>query len=163
MPTVPRRILACEQDEHGDWVAQLDCGHRRHVRHRPPLSSYAWVEHAQGRAEHVGREIECGRCLTREWPAGFEPYKSTKVFDHETTPAGLLADHRTRPGVWGRLEVLEGALALCFVAPLDERVELRAGEVAAIPPELAHHVELDGPVRFRVEFCRRGDEGEQPG
>ncbi|MCB1185380.1 DUF3565 domain-containing protein, partial [bacterium] len=25
------------QDEAGDWIALLACGHRRHVRHRPPL------------------------------------------------------------------------------------------------------------------------------
>jgi len=153
---IPRRILSFAQDQHGDWVALLDCGHRRHVRHRPPLSIFPWVEHAEGRTEHVGAPIECGRCVTREWPDGFEPYKATKIFDQDSTPAGLLADHQTRAGVWGRLEVLDGSLALRFVAPLDERVELHAGDSTPIPPELPHHVELSGPVRFRVQFHRRG-------
>ncbi|MFO7566344.1 MAG: DUF3565 domain-containing protein [Enhygromyxa sp.] len=159
MPVVPRTILSFARDEQGDWVAQLDCGHRRHVRHRPPLSSFPWVEHAEGRAAHVGELIECGRCVSREWPEGFEPYKATKVFEQDTTPAGLLADHRTKAGVWGRLELLEGSLALRFVEPLDERVELVAGDSAAIPPELPHRVELSGPARFRVQFHRRSDAG----
>lgn len=154
---VPRTILAFEQDQQGDWIAQLDCGHRRHVRHRPPLSSFAWVEQAEGRAAHVGEQIECGRCHTREWPADFEPYKTTTIFDQDSVPSGLLADHRTKSGVWGRLEVLEGSLVLRFAEPLDERLELHAGESAAIPPELPHRVELSGPVRFRVQFHRRGD------
>src|SRR5690606_40102851 len=68
----------------------------------PPLSIFPWVEHAEGRTEHVGAPIECGRCVTREWPDGFEPYKATKIFDQDSTPAGLLADHQTRAGVWGR-------------------------------------------------------------
>lgn len=155
MPTVPRRILGFARDEVGDWTAALDCGHRRHVRHRPPLSSYPWIEDPEQRERHVGERIECGRCARREWPEGVEPYRATKQFDERDLPAGLLADHQTRAGVWGRLVVVEGTLELCFAAPLDERVRVSAGEWAAIPPELTHHVELDGAVRFYVEFCRR--------
>jgi tellurite methyltransferase len=153
--TVPRQILAFHRDQQGDWVALLDCGHRRHIRHRPPLSSFPWVEQAEGRAEHVGKAIECGRCRTREWPEGFEQYKVTSIFDRDTVPAGLLGDHQTKAGVWGRVEVLEGALSLRFLAPLDELVELHAGDLAPIPPQLSHRVELSGPVRFRVQFHRR--------
>lgn len=155
MTTVARKMLAFAQDEHGDWTAILDCGHRRHIRHRPPLSSYPWITDPDGRERHVGGLIECDRCGRREWPEGVEPYRATKVFDEHDVPAGLLADHRTRAGVWGRLEVVEGTLALVFAEPLDERVRVSAGEWAAIPPELTHHVELDGAVRFCVEFCRR--------
>ena len=155
MPTVPRKMLAFARDQQGDWTAALDCGHRRHIRHRPPLSVYPWIEADDERERHVGAEIECDRCARREWPDGVEPYKATKLFDEHTVPAGLLADHRTRAGVWGRLEVVEGSLTLCFVAPLDERTQVSAGDWAAIPPELPHHVELEGPVRFRVEFYRR--------
>src|SRR5204862_843380 len=32
---VERAIVGYHQDEHGDWVAELACGHQRHVRHRP--------------------------------------------------------------------------------------------------------------------------------
>jgi tellurite resistance-related uncharacterized protein len=102
----------------------------------------------------VGKSIECGRCVTREWPEQLELYKVTRIFERETTPAGLLTDHRTKAGVWGRLEVLEGGLALRFLEPLDELASLHAGDLAAIPPELPHRVELSGPVRFRVQFHR---------
>lgn len=157
MPTVARKMLAFERDDEGEWTTVLDCGHRRHIRHRPPLSSYPWIDDPEQRERHLGAAIECDRCVRREWPDTLEAYKATKLFDETDVPAGLLADHRTRAGVWGRLEVVEGTLELCFVAPLDERVRVSAGEWAAIPPELPHHVELAGPVRFRVQFCRRPD------
>ena len=152
--SVPREILAFEQDLEGDWVATLDCHHRRHVRHRPPLSSYAWVEDPDGRAAHVGTQIECDRCLQRVWPEGLERYSETKLFDNTSVPRGLLAEHNTRRGVWGRLELASGALALCFAAPLDARVELDGPAWAAIPPTLLHHLELDTEVRFCVSFWR---------
>jgi tellurite methyltransferase len=140
------------------WVAQLDCGHRRHIQHRPPLSSYPWIDDSDARAAHVGQPIECGRCLQRVWPDHAEPaHKVTRMFTEHDVPAGLLAEHRTKARVWGRLEVLLGELALCFAEPLDERVRIAAGEWAAIPPELAHHVELTGPVEFRVAFHRCPD------
>lgn len=146
-------MLAFRPD--GDaWIATLDCGHRRHVRHRPPLSSYPWIDDPAGRAAHIGLPIECDRCAQRIWPECAESYRSTAVFDADSVPAGLLADHRTRERVWGRLEVLSGTLTLCFVDPLNERVAIAAGEWAAIPPALPHHVELSGPVEFRVVFYR---------
>jgi tellurite methyltransferase len=153
---VPRRILGFEPGEPGEWVARLECAHRRHVRHRPPLSNYAWVESAEGRAAHLGEPIECGRCLQRVWPEGVVETRATPEFDEASTPAGLLGTHTTKAGTWGRLEVLEGRLTLSFEAPLDERVSVSAGESAAIPPELPHRVVLDGAVRFRVRFFRAG-------
>jgi tellurite methyltransferase len=156
---VARKMLSFERDESsagaGAWVVLLDCGHRRHVRHRPPLSSYPWIDDADARAQAIGDRIECERCVQRIWPDDLESYHATAIFDEHTVPAGLLGDHQTKAGVWGRLEVLSGALTLVFVTPLDERVHVVAGEWAAIPPELRHHVELEGGVRFRVQFCRR--------
>jgi hypothetical protein len=34
MGAVEWRIVGFHQDTEGDWVAELDCGHRQHVRHR---------------------------------------------------------------------------------------------------------------------------------
>ncbi len=31
-----RAIIAFHVDQDGDWVADLECGHTRHVRHTPP-------------------------------------------------------------------------------------------------------------------------------
>lgn len=36
MAGIGRRIVGFDRDEEGDWVALLECGHRQHVRHRPP-------------------------------------------------------------------------------------------------------------------------------
>ncbi len=33
--SMERRITGFRQDEHGDWVAELECGHLQHVRHHP--------------------------------------------------------------------------------------------------------------------------------
>jgi tellurite resistance-related uncharacterized protein len=156
---IARKMLSFARDESntggGAWTVLLDCGHRRHVCHRPPLSSYPWIDDVDARARAIGERIECERCVQRIWPDDVEPYHATAIFDANTVPAGLLGDHQTKAGVWGRLEVLSGALALVFVEPLDERVRVAAGEWAAIPPELRHHVELEGDVQFRVQFCRR--------
>jgi hypothetical protein len=61
-----RRIVAFHQDEHGDWVAVLECGHTRHVRHTPPWSIRLWVTTAQGRAGFLGHELVCVQCSASE-------------------------------------------------------------------------------------------------
>src|SRR5690606_13990412 len=101
-----RTIRAFVRDDEGHWVAELECHHRRHVRHRPPMSSYPWVESTEGRQAKIGTPIECGRCRQRIWPDGLERYRETSVFDRSTTPKGLLAEHNTRAGVWGRVELV---------------------------------------------------------
>lgn len=57
-----RRIVAIAVVEAGVCVVTLDCGHRRHVRHRPPFEMHAWVLDEGQRAARVGQAIECGRC-----------------------------------------------------------------------------------------------------
>ncbi len=57
-----RAITRFHQDEHGDWVAELDCGHGQHVRHRPPWILTPWVVTEEGRLEHLGRELQCKKC-----------------------------------------------------------------------------------------------------
>jgi hypothetical protein len=59
---VRRAIVGFDQDEVGDWVALLECGHRQHVRHRPPWQERAWVESAEGREGRVGSSLECADC-----------------------------------------------------------------------------------------------------
>ncbi|MEZ4368912.1 MAG: DUF3565 domain-containing protein [Kofleriaceae bacterium] len=63
-----RAITGYHQDEHGDWVAELACGHRQHVRHRPPFFLRPWVTTAAGRAEHLGTVLPCVRCDRGEPP-----------------------------------------------------------------------------------------------
>ena len=49
-----RRITGFHQDEHGDWVAELECGHQQHMRHQPPWQLRPWVMTAAGRASFIG-------------------------------------------------------------------------------------------------------------
>ncbi len=56
------KITEFQQDEVGDWVAILSCGHRRHVRHKPPLTNYPWVMTEEGRRRYIGVEVGCRLC-----------------------------------------------------------------------------------------------------
>lgn len=57
-----RVITGFVSDEHGDWVAWLDCGHRQHVRHKPPLWPNPWVHDDTERARRVGTSLDCPLC-----------------------------------------------------------------------------------------------------
>ncbi|MEZ4862499.1 MAG: DUF3565 domain-containing protein [Caldilineaceae bacterium] len=57
-----RKIIGFTQDEVGDWVARLECGHRQHVRHDPPLTDRPWVLTAEGRQHFIGYELNCKLC-----------------------------------------------------------------------------------------------------
>lgn len=62
----PRAITGFHQDDDGQWVAELACGHAQHVRHDPPLASRPWVLDAASRTAHVGTTLPCMRCLRGE-------------------------------------------------------------------------------------------------
>jgi hypothetical protein len=55
-------ISGFHRDLAGDWVAELACGHRQHVRHRPPFQNRPWTQSEAGRAEKLGAAIECPLC-----------------------------------------------------------------------------------------------------
>lgn len=57
-----QRIIDFHQDEHGDWVADLECGHGQHVRHDPPWSERPWVVTPQGRERMLGETLACKKC-----------------------------------------------------------------------------------------------------
>jgi hypothetical protein len=57
------KIIGFHQDESGDWVAVLSCGHTQHVRHRPPWEVRTWVTTAAGRAERIGQVLVCKKCV----------------------------------------------------------------------------------------------------
>ena len=57
-----RRIIGFEQDEVGDWIALLECGHSQHVRHDPPWQVRDWVTSASGRSGRLGTELACREC-----------------------------------------------------------------------------------------------------
>lgn len=57
-----REIVGFREDEDGEPVAVLDCGHGQHVRHDPPMVLRPWVESEEGRQEHIGTELDCVKC-----------------------------------------------------------------------------------------------------
>lgn len=58
-----RTMVGFHQDEHGDWVARLECGHFQHVRHNPPMTERPWVLTEQGRTSFLGHTLFCKKCL----------------------------------------------------------------------------------------------------
>jgi hypothetical protein len=64
MPQQP--IVRFEQDEQGDWVAILACGHRQHMRHDPPFVTRPWALTPEGRAARIGCNLECRECPSAE-------------------------------------------------------------------------------------------------
>ena len=61
-PAIERRIVGFHQDEHADWVADLECGHTQHVRHDPPWQSRPWVVSPEGRLSRIGTMLHCVTC-----------------------------------------------------------------------------------------------------
>jgi hypothetical protein len=55
-------IVGFHQDAERHWVAELACGHFRHVRHTPPWTNRPWVTSARGRSRALGRLLDCKKC-----------------------------------------------------------------------------------------------------
>lgn len=151
---VERRIVGFVTDTVGEWVAQLDCFHRQHVRHAPPFRSAPWVMDDVARGQRVGTTLDCPLCDRAELPDDVQVVRVTDTWDEATMPAGLRRAHRVATGTWGRLRVDAGELRFRARTqpPLDVVVDAHAGQ--AIPPGVEHEVEPCGPVRFFVEFLR---------
>ncbi len=79
------------------------------------------------------------------------PYRTTPVFDADTLPAALRAEHRTKRGVWGVIRMLEGRLRLVWIDPPSETV-VTPQLPGLITPDTPHYVEPLGPMRMQVEF-----------
>lgn len=60
---IKQAIIGFHQDEHDDWVADLQCGHSQHVRHQPPWQMRPWVISAEGRASQLGQTLSCKKCV----------------------------------------------------------------------------------------------------
>jgi tellurite resistance-related uncharacterized protein len=79
------------------------------------------------------------------------PYRSTPIFDEQSLPQALRNEHRTKPGVWGRINVIEGELRLTMIEPPGEEI-LRPGHPGLVQPEQPHFVTPLGPMRMQVDF-----------
>jgi tellurite resistance-related uncharacterized protein len=138
-------------DQHGDPFACLSCGHRQHVRHNPPFTNRPWVTTEAGRRSKLGEMLDCVRCDRFEIPDGYSVSRRTPEFDEHSVPAGLLRNHTTKRGVWGRIIVTRGQVNY-IVDGVDEVFELTPGVAGVVVPERPHRVEPVGAVTFHVEF-----------
>ena len=86
-------------------------------------------------------------------PAGCVVTRRTPVFTHDTVPSALLRAHETKSSAWAVIHVREGKLRYCIEAPSSESI-LEPGQPGVIQPQVRHHVEPIGPVRFYLEFYR---------
>jgi tellurite methyltransferase len=151
-----RPITAFKMDENGDWVAFLSCGHKQHVRHQPPFLDRPWVITEVGRSEKLGEPLNCSSCDRLEMPDDFKAYRKTAEFNQRTIPQSLRRDHSTKPGVWAKIQVIEGKLNY-RINVLGAQFELSPGAPGIVIPEARHHVEPLGRVKFFVEFYKRND------
>lgn len=90
-----------------------------------------------------------------DFPPGLEKYSETPIFTHESVPEKLTRRHSTKPGIWGKLVVLNGALDYVRAEPVHDRRRLNAGDIGVIAPQALHWVELQADAEFRVEFYRK--------
>lgn len=90
-------------------------------------------------------------------PPSATEYHRTPVYEADTIPDGLRKDHDTKPGVWGLITVIDGALDYT-IAETGETRRLTPGSPGVVIPEQRHHVAPCGAVYFYVAFYR-----EQPG
>lgn len=95
-----------------------------------------------------------GQAAPAVLPPGCEAYRSTPIFTEATVPPGLLRAHRSAPGTWALIRVLEGRLHYRVLDPPSERILDPSGAPGLIEPGVPHEVAPLGPVRFRVEFHR---------
>ena len=119
-----------------------------YISPRPGHTQHPLTTHA---ADHMVDLVE--RAIQFRSPPS-EPYKRTAVFDENTLPAGLRREHRTKPGVWGLIQVLEGRLRYRVLDPASE-VVLTPGHAGLLLPDQPHLVEPLGPMRMQVEFYDR--------
>ncbi|WP_182482315.1 DUF1971 domain-containing protein [Henriciella barbarensis] len=87
-------------------------------------------------------------------PDSIEVYAQSPIFHQDTVPKKLTKAHSTKPGTYGRLNVLSGALTYVVTGPPETRTDLYGGDSVLIRPEQVHYVSIDGPVKFQVDFMK---------
>jgi tellurite resistance-related uncharacterized protein len=150
---VERSISGYHQDEVGDWVAELACGHNQHVRHRPPFQLRPWVLTEPERSARVGTPLDCPLCDRAELPEATRLVRSSPEWNEDTLPKGLLRRHRLAGSTWGSITVKEGRLFFSMASAPPLEAELTEHTPAqAIPPDVEHEVRPVGRVRFSIDF-----------
>ena len=90
----------------------------------------------------------------KDLPNNVVAYKRTPDFTQASVPTGLLENHNTKMGVWGKIVVLDGELEYTIEEPSVEVIVLNKGVFGVVEPQIKHRVKPLGVVRFYVEFYR---------
>jgi len=62
-PPPERATIEFHRDQENHWVADLECGHCRHVRHDPPWQNREWVTSLENRRKRIGQMLVCKKCV----------------------------------------------------------------------------------------------------
>ncbi len=87
-------------------------------------------------------------------PENLRTHHRTHTFTRDTIPAGLLGEHLTKDGTWGKIVVLSGAITYHISGVASESMTLTPQHYGVIEPKMPHRVEPVGEVEFYVEFFR---------
>ena len=86
-------------------------------------------------------------------PFELKAYKKTPIFDQDSVPKGLLQNHNTKAGVWGKICVLKGQL-LYVIEKTGEETILTPERCGIAEPQELHRIKPLGEVAFFVEFYK---------
>lgn len=105
-------------------------------------------------------------------PFGVKKVGETPLMTEKTVAPGILKKHLAPKGKLGLLVVEEGQLQFVWEDQPTQVLDADQEHPVVIWPERFHHVVINGPVRFRVEFYQPGEalevqadlvEGDRPG
>ncbi len=88
-------------------------------------------------------------------PPAAQPYRRIGPFDADSLPAGLLREHRLKPGTWARLTVLSGRIGFAWDdgPQSGDLTVLAAGDTIDVPPAVPHHLERqNADFSIAIEF-----------
>jgi tellurite methyltransferase len=86
-------------------------------------------------------------------PKSAKSYNRTAEFNQVTVPPGLLRDHQTKAGVWGKIHVVSGAVRYT-IPGINQAIVLKPERPGIVELEVAHHVEPVEDASFYMEFWR---------
>ncbi|OCC23017.1 hypothetical protein MB02_14210 [Croceicoccus estronivorus] len=75
-------------------------------------------------------------------------------FDSQTLPSALTREHRLKAGAWGILRVQSGSVVFVWDDQEGGTCALAAGDAIIVPPQVPHHLDIQGDFRLEIEFLR---------
>lgn len=122
----------------------------RYIAPRPGFTPHALTIRA---GKHMNHLMDRASTIRDELPVS-RAYRRTRIFTEDTLPASLRREHRTRPGVWAVIRILDGRVRFRVIEPESVAI-LEPGRPGLVLPEQPHLVEPLGPVRLQLEFYRQ--------